>query len=105
MVENNTPPSHLSDAFDALFASANSFASGVSAPVQPPRSGGLDNRAATLTPKVKEAVQISRWRLKHTVSNILRSVDSETTPGVCKCGTAGHNSELISLTRDGKKLA
>jgi len=103
MVENNTPPSHLSDAFDALFASANSFASGVSAPVQPPRSGGLDNRAATLTPKVKEAVQISRWRLKHTVSNILRSVDSETTPGVCKCGTAGHNSELISLTRDGKK--
>lgn len=70
----------------------------------------LDKRPATLTPtprsKVKEPVeqvQISRWRLKHTVSNILRSVDEEKTPGVCKCGTAGYNSEAVSLIRNGNK--
>jgi len=104
---SNTPPKHISEAFDALFSGAPFGASGTSAS---PQGAQLDKRAATLTPDPKpqaqgqkEAVQISRWRLKHTVANILRDVDSETTPGVCKCGTAGHNSEAVYLTRNGGK--
>lgn len=107
MIENNTPPSHLSEAFDALFSSAPVGACGTSAR---PQAAQLDNRADTLTPTSTtkaqtspESRQISRWRLKHTVANILRDVDSETTPGVCKCGTAGHNSDAVYLTKNGTK--
>jgi len=107
MFEPNTPPSHLNDAFNALFDSAPFSVSFSKKQTEGQR---LDNKAATLTPAPtskaqtsKEPQQISRWRLKHTVSNILRNVDSETTPGVCKCGTAGFNSEGVYLTRKGGK--
>lgn len=47
-----------------------------------------------------EPLQISRWRLKHTVANLLRDVpEGQATPGVCKCGTAGHGVDEVSLTR------
>lgn len=51
-----------------------------------------------MTPEAsKEAVQVSRWRLKHSVSNILRTEDK--SPSVCKCGTAGYQSDAVSLVR------
>lgn len=107
MIDLNSPPQHLSDAFESLFSGGSFGASGTSVR---PQAAQLDKRAATLTPDpkteaegLKEAVQISRWRLKHTVADILRAVDSETTPGVCKCGTAGHNSDAVYLTRNGGK--
>jgi len=107
MSDTKTPPKHLSDAFESLF-SGGSF--GVSAGMASPQGAQLDKRAAALTPDPKpqakgqtEAVQISRWRLKHTVANILRDLDSETVPGVCKCGTAGHGVEAVSLTRKAGK--
>lgn len=60
----------------------------------------LDKRGATLTPApATEEVQISRWRLKHKVANILRRPEGETSPGVCKCGAAGYGSEEVLLTR------
>lgn len=72
-----------------------------------PQAAQLDNVDAALTPPKKvEAVEpssISRWRLKHTVANILRDDGAEKTPGVCKCGTAGHQVEEIALTlRNGR---
>lgn len=82
-----------------------------SAPASP--SGAqLDKRDDTLTPRgvegdkkpdfsgIKDSKQVSRWRLKHTVCNILRSKDSEKTPSVCKCGTAGFETTEITLTRN-----
>lgn len=80
----------------------------------PPEMGGLDKVDATLPPQnkaqakkpqiTKENQQISRWRLKHTVANILRSDDlDEKTPGVCKCGTAGHDVDTVALTRKAGK--
>lgn len=66
----------------------------------------LDKGDATLTPPGGDVVapqkaeigkktstdsrQIQRWRLKHTVANVLRAATPEggKTPGVCKCGTA-----------------
>lgn len=51
-----------------------------------------------MTPETaKEAVQVSRWRLKHNVSNLLRTEGK--SPSVCKCGTAGYKSEAVSLVR------
>lgn len=101
MVENNTPPSHLSEAFDALFSSAPVGAFGPEKRAEGPR---LDNLDAALTPEPKEAVVVTRWRLKHTVANLLRSDDLEAAvPGVCKCGTAGHEVTEVSLTRKAGK--
>ncbi|TPP11521.1 protein rep [Rhizobium glycinendophyticum] len=66
----------------------------------------LDKGDATLTPSGDGVVtpqkeeteprtsndsrQIQRWRLKHTVANVLRAATPAggKTPGVCKCGTA-----------------
>jgi len=100
MFEPNTPTSRLNDAFNALFDSATSAAF-----VSEKQTAGLrlDKLDATLTPAPKEATVVTRWRLKHTVSNILRSEDGGKVPGVCKCGTAGHEVSEVSLTRkDGK---
>lgn len=76
----------------------------------------LDNRDATLTPAPqkeaqgktqggeKEGSTVTRWRLKHSVAQILRDVPAgEKTPGVCKCGTARPDEPTVALTlRDGK---
>jgi hypothetical protein len=38
--------------------------------------------------------------LKHSISNLLRTDDPEAkSPAVCKCGTAGYESEEVSLVR------
>ncbi|PZP19850.1 MAG: hypothetical protein DI607_01385 [Sphingomonas hengshuiensis] len=68
----------------------------------------LDKRGATLTPaaseEVKEQVSVTRWRLKHKVANLLRDVPAgASVPGVCKCGTAGHQVEQVSLTLRGAR--
>nr|WP_012477875.1 protein rep [Brucella anthropi]ABI98038.1 rep protein [Brucella anthropi] len=101
MSDTKTPPKHLSDAFNAMFSDGGFVASVGSAR---PKAAQLDNLDATLTPEPKEAVVVTRWRLKHTVSNLLRSDDLDAAvPGVCKCGTAGHEVSAVSLTRkDGK---
>lgn len=70
------------------------------------QNAALDKRGATLTPaaseEVKEQVSITRWRLKHKVANLLRDVPEGTSvPGVCKCGTAGHEVVQIDLTLRG----
>lgn len=60
----------------------------------------LDKGGATLTPPpVREEVQITRWRLKHHVANLLRTPGEEKCPGVCVCGAAGHDKAAVSLVR------
>jgi hypothetical protein len=60
------------------------------------------------TPSVTEAqretsvaaVTVSRWRLKHGIAQLLRPEgEGEKGPGVCMCGTAGFQSDAVSLTR------
>ncbi|WP_349963507.1 protein rep [Rhizobium sp. ZPR3] len=48
---------------------------------------------------------VARWKLKHTVSEILRDVTQpgKSTPGVCKCGTAGYQAEAVHLVRRGAR--
>lgn len=48
---------------------------------------------------------VSRWRLKHSISSLLRASPDEDgrTPGVCKCGAARHDAESVTLTRDGRR--
>jgi len=84
--------------------------------VASPQDAQLDNKGATLTPvgdrgdkssdisRVKDTKASSRWRLKHSVSNLLRPVnDGEKTPSVCKCGCAAFDTEEVTLSRrDGK---
>lgn len=54
-------------------------------------------------PSVREEVQITRWRLKHRIANLLRKPEGEKSPGVCVCGSAGHNVDAVSLVRrDGR---
>ncbi|MFS8054011.1 protein rep [Rhizobium sp. BR 317] len=78
----------------------------------------LDKGDATLTPagvdlgatsQEKESQQIKRWRLKHTVANVLRAATPTggKTPGVCKCGTAkrtadGETPFVTFYNQDGK---
>lgn len=75
-------------------------------PGSPAGHGRLDKRGATLTPAAADKAQgqgktVSRWRLKHRISEILRAASEDgSTPGVCKCGTARHgNDEKVDLTR------
>lgn len=75
-------------------------------PGSPAGHGRLDKRGATLTPAALKEAQgqgktVSRWRLKHRISEILRAASEDgSTPGVCKCGTARHgNDEKVDLTR------
>lgn len=130
MSYSDSPPPHLDEAFNALFQSSdltaysssyepdfsrfvpplNAAESPQNLASTPPISGGLDNLDDALPPKketqtkrppfIKEDQQVSRWRLKHIIANILRAKeDSETTPGVCKCGTAGHQVDEVHLVR------
>lgn len=53
-------------------------------------------------PPVKEAVQVTRWRLKHCIANLLRKPEGKN-PGVCVCGSAGHKVDAVGLVlRDGR---
>lgn len=98
---DKTPPKHLSDGFESLFSGGSFNASGDR---QGRQAAQLDNLDAALTPEPKEAVVVTRWRLKHTVANLLRSDDLDAAvPGVCKCGTAGHEVTAVSLTRKAGK--
>jgi len=50
-------------------------------------------------PPAREEVQITRWRLKHHVANLLRTPGEEKSPGVCVCGAAGHKKPAVGLVR------
>lgn len=54
-------------------------------------------------PAAREVSQVSRWRLKHHVAQLLRAHpgEDERTPAVCKCGAARHDAESVTLTRAG----
>lgn len=80
---------------------------------QPGEALGLDKRADRLTPltetsreaKAQSGQVVARWKLKHTVCTIIRDAagPGEKTPGVCKCGTAGYQSEVVHLVRRGAR--
>src|SRR5690606_16374174 len=95
--------SHLVDPLPAAFDAPRTRQNWAPTPAE---MGGLDEVDDTLPPQKKaqakkpqitnENQQMSRWRLKHPVANILRSDDlDEKTPGVCKCGTAGHDVDTV----------
>lgn len=106
---HNTPLAAFSGPLSAASVVARPAAGGT---LQGRQAAPLDNRAATLTPpphgedgaallsSSSEPVQITRWRLKHCVADVLRKATPEggKTPGVCKCGTAGRgeNGEEVS---------
>lgn len=110
MVENNTPPSHLSEAFDALFSSAPMAVSSASAR---PQAAQLDNGGPTLTPPRTKEEEGNRksilkrrqaWGLRDTAAMLLRPDDIEKRgPAVCGCGRAGFEAEEVSfhLKEDG----
>jgi len=103
MSDTKTPPNHLSDAFNAMFSDGGFVASVGSAR---PKAAQLDKRAATLTPPVSRGGEVvGRWRLKHTVSSLLRDAsEDDHTPGVCKCGMSGRDRESVDLVlRSGNK--
>lgn len=104
----NQPSNHNPESNLKFALAANSGRSGaashaaVSASARPP-AGALDKRGATLTPaaseRALEQVSVSRWRIKHKVANLLRDVpEGASVPGVCKCGTAGHEVDQVDLT-------
>jgi len=70
--------------------------------VAEPRSG-LDTKGATFPPV--ETKGVSRWRLKHQISRLIRAgtAPGAPVPGVCKCGTARHDTTAVSVVRrDGR---
>lgn len=73
------------------------------AALQGRQAAQLDKGGAALTPpsKAEGGAVVARWRLKHTVATVLRDAAGlgEKTPGVCKCGTAGYQSEAVHLVR------
>ncbi|MDR6434863.1 hypothetical protein, partial [Brucella pseudogrignonensis] len=101
-----------SDAFYDLLYGGGGSVDGLSLAPASPSGAQLDKIDDRVTPRgdevtkksvnidIKDSKQISRWRLKHTVCNIFRGVESEKVPGVCKCGTAGFNSEEVTLVRN-----
>jgi len=70
-----------------------------------PRSG-LDTLGRRFPPPQDKALKtVGRWRLKHDIARLLRRPvgSGEAVPGVCKCGTARHDTQAISVVRrDGK---
>ena len=59
-----------------------------------------------MTPPPKKGGRTaSRWSLKHQISSIIRAAAEPegSTPSVCKCGTARHDAESVSLTRSGDR--
>lgn len=97
---HNTPSAAFSGPLSAASVVARPAAGGTQ---QGRQAAPLDKRGGALTPtpgegvgapllsSSSESVQITRWRLKHCVANVLRNATPEggKTPGVCKCGTAG----------------
>ena len=94
MSDTNTPPKHLSDAFESLFSGGSFAASGVG---QGRQAAQLANRGATFHPDELQATDdlkespSARWRLKSSVVKLLKSgcQPGERGYSVCGCGHAG----------------
>ncbi|MCO6389366.1 protein rep [Aliihoeflea sp. 40Bstr573] len=95
--------SAVSRIFDESYASAAPAAErAVYGSPSGPEGPRLDTRGATFPQEAREEPKVvSRWRLKHAVATLLRSraVEGEKTPGVCKCGSAGHDRDAVGLVR------